>query len=847
MKSEKVSFLIGAFVSVSVSLLAAHYLNEKEKLDVFQSDSAFIRQLTNLDNRLSDLKMIAAKKPISNANMALVAIDDASIEQLGRWPWSRETIRQITENAFENQAQLMAYDIIFSEKELYTDADQKFADFIQKNKEHIILGTTSSDNVNQNLKPYQDICASEAFYRNDGRNLVKLNLTLSVVDVNPDGQVMDWKRYFAPIFTDAEKTAEVEVLSQYHKSSVTELSEAEATYLKVLKARNINNFCALWLTDDDQITSGKEKAELLSHIQAVRALPVQQYLGWMTNIKPIQDASELTASFNTKLDPDGIIRNYPLFYRAGLQTENTLIPSLAFQAYLSGKSYRAEIVFKDAPDAKHIASIKVYDPAMTPESLITEIPTDAMGRLKINYYGPQYTLPTISAQELLSHSTDMKVVIRGESIRVKKKDFLKDRILVMGATAIGINDLRNTPFQNAYPGPAIHLTVLGNLLQNQFIHSWPSQTKYLPWLIFIIGLLTAYYWSQTTALKAIGSVLGMMLLGGILDFVVFLKFQILISSLFILVSLALSFLCILIYKYFSEERKKLEIRKAFSKYVSPKVVDELMKSEKNLELGGKKENLTAFFSDLRGFTTFSEQLDPQQLVLVLNSYLTTMTKEVFKAEGTIDKYMGDAIMAFFGAPLKQSDHAERACECALQSIKRLYELQVEFAAKGYPKLDIGIGINSGDMSVGNMGSETIQNYTVMGDAVNLASRLESINKAYGTRIMIGEETYKKVSHRFLCREVDFVRVKGKIKPVRIYELISEKTDAAVFSKWIDQFHEAYRAYQAKNFSEALAGFQQVRSLVDSDPVSDLYIERSKDYLELPPPADWDGVYTMKTK
>ncbi|MBC7420746.1 MAG: adenylate/guanylate cyclase domain-containing protein [Bdellovibrio sp.] len=847
MKSEKISFLIGAFVTILISALSAYYLNEKDKLDLYQTDSSVVRQLANFNNRLNDLKMTTLSHPLPNSPVALVAIDDAAIEEFGRWPWSRETIRQITEKAIENQAKLMAYDIIFSEKESYSDADQKFADFISQNKEHIILGTTSSDNIDQKLKPYQDICATEAFYRTGGRSLVQLNLSLSVIDPKPDWQTMDWKSVFHPIFNQAEKDAENEALIKYNKVSADQLSDSQKNYLKVLQARNINNYCARWLTPDDSLTDQTVKQNILNQIQTVSALPVQQYLGWTTNIPQIQSAAELTASFNTKLDPDGIIRNYPLLYRAGLQTENTFIPSLALQAYLTGMNYRAELKFVDGEKSKRIESFKIYDSFKEPELLIADIPVDAMARMKINYYGPQYTLPTFSAQELLSSSDEMKVVIAGKLENVKKALFLKDRILIMGATAIGINDLRNTPFQNAYPGPEIHVTALTNLMEKNFVQNWAYELQFLPWIILIIGLIASFIWSKASALTAVTSFFASIILTIAIDFLIYAKLHLFVASVFILIALFFSFLCILIYKYFSEERKKLEIRKAFSKYVSPKVVDELMKSEKNLELGGKKENLTAFFSDLRGFTTLSEKLDPQQLVFLLNKYLTIMTKEVFKAEGTIDKYMGDAIMAFFGAPLAQKDHAENACLCALESMKRLRELQIEFEAKGYPKLDIGIGINSGDMSVGNMGSETIQNYTVMGDAVNLASRLESINKEYGTHIIMGEETYKKVNHRFLCREVDLVRVKGKLQPVRIYELISERSEAAVFQAWYDQYSLAYRAYQNRNFAEALVEFKKAQVLAATDTVSEIYIERSEDYLQEPPSADWDGVYTMKTK
>ena len=254
-----------------------------------------------------------------------------------------------------------------------------------------------------------------------------------------------------------------------------------------------------------------------------------------------------------------------------------------------------------------------------------------------------------------------------------------------------------------------------------------------------------------------------------------------------------------------------------------------------------------FFSDVRGFTTISEKLDPRALSDLLNEYLTPMTDLVFATRGTLDKYMGDAIMAFFGAPIPHPDHAKDACRCALQHLKKLFELQAIFKSKNLPIIDLGIGLNTGEVSVGNMGSQTVRSYTVMGDAVNLASRLEGINKQYGTRIIISEFTYKEVQDSFVCRELDWVRVKGKAQPVKIYELMDEgKPDTATqdLLKW---FNQGYDQYHQKLWSEAMHSFQQALSIRSEDPVSLLYIERCQEFIADPPPADWDGVFEMKTK
>jgi adenylate cyclase len=209
--------------------------------------------------------------------------------------------------------------------------------------------------------------------------------------------------------------------------------------------------------------------------------------------------------------------------------------------------------------------------------------------------------------------------------------------------------------------------------------------------------------------------------------------------------------------------------------------------------------------------------------------------------------MGDAIMAFFGAPIKSSTHANEACRCALQSLVKLKEIQDSFMAQNLPLIDIGIGINTGEMSVGNMGSHIVQNYTIMGDAVNLASRLEGINKEYGTRIIISEFTNEEIKDEFTAREVDRVRVKGKLKPVKIYELICEGKPDEILQSRLNTYNQGLSLYQNKNFKEALQKFEESKVSYQNDPVVELYIKRCQEYLQVPPPEGWDGVYLMKTK
>jgi adenylate cyclase len=307
------------------------------------------------------------------------------------------------------------------------------------------------------------------------------------------------------------------------------------------------------------------------------------------------------------------------------------------------------------------------------------------------------------------------------------------------------------------------------------------------------------------------------------------------------------YLGITVYRYVTEEREKKKIRGAFQYYLTPSVVNEILKDPAKLKLGGDKKHLSVMFSDIRGFTTISEKLSPEELVRLLNEYLTAMTDIVFKYEGLLDKYIGDAIMAVFGAPLEQPDHALRACRTGLEMMAKLQELRAKWAAEGRPDVDIGVGINSGDMVVGNMGSEMRFDYTVMGDSVNLASRLEGTNKEYGTHIILSEFTYEIVKAELYCRELDAVRVKGKKRPVRLYELLGERRDAAQWQPWVEPFETGLAEYRAGRWDEAMAAFNKVQEIRPGDYPAQLYVERCTALKAHPPEGEWDGVFTMTKK
>lgn len=625
------------------------------------------------------------------------------------------------------------------------------------------------------------------------------------------------------------------------------------------------------------------KEEIQSWKSSAHMNSVKGYERAWISIPEVAATTKHTGFFNAELDPDGTVRRTMLLSRRG----NFYIPSLALKTFLLDRGLQARFSYK--PDQRRsilsekngdnrvkrkiISQVEVID---RNDKVRMQIPVDEAGRMMINYSGPQQMFEYVSASSILNNERDVLVQSRKQdsetgikgtyTAKIEKKKFLKDKLLIVGATAIGVYDLRLSPFEENYPGVETHANVLSNLLtedsrasgeaipstQPGFLKVHPLEEHYM-WIMILAGGLLI-----SAALTWLGSVYGLLLTVGLLLSIYFLDRYVLFANGYVFnvsiptITVFLNFVGITSYKYFTEERKKQELKGTFAKYVSPAIVDEILKDPGNIELGGKKVELTVMFSDVRGFTTISEKLDPRALSNLLNSYLTPMTDLVFETKGTLDKYMGDAIMAFWGAPIPLEDHPQRAATCALKMLKKLKVLQQEYAAKGLPTIDIGIGLNTGDMSVGNMGSNTVRSYTVMGDSVNLGSRLEGINKEYGTRIIVSEFTQKRIAQDFITREVDWVRVKGKAQPVRIFELMGTKASGPLAPEGqllalLPEFEKGFRLYHERKFDQAVVAFTAALNTKPDDECSQLYIERCTEYLAEPPGNDWDGVYTMKTK
>jgi adenylate cyclase len=332
-----------------------------------------------------------------------------------------------------------------------------------------------------------------------------------------------------------------------------------------------------------------------------------------------------------------------------------------------------------------------------------------------------------------------------------------------------------------------------------------------------------------------------------LNYLLFTRLGLQLEIFYPLSLIVLVYLGVTMQRFLAEERERARIRKTFESYVAPTIVQEMLKHPEQLRLGGERREITVLFTDIRGFTTMSENLDPEALVKLLHDFLNPMSNIIINQGGTIDKYMGDAIMALFGAPLIQTDHPRLACRAALEMVDSLEALNRTWAEQGRPPLKVGVGVNTGPVAVGNMGSDRLFDYTAIGDNVNLASRLEGLNKYYGTNILISDTTAQALGNGFILRDVDQVRVKGKAQAARIYELLGEGEPDPALARYLESYHRALALYRERRFHESLTAFAQTLEAHPGDAACQRYITLAQKHHETPPPHDWEAVTTMDGK
>jgi len=443
--------------------------------------------------------------------------------------------------------------------------------------------------------------------------------------------------------------------------------------------------------------------------------------------------------------------------------------------------------------------------------------------------------------ELAVLSEDIKaveLVIRTES--------LKGKIGIIGLTATGTHDIASIPLHNEYPGVGTYHNTINTIINREFIRK--PGAVFISVLMLIIAVASGFIMQRLASKRSLAVAIAGFLIINIMSFYLFIVHNVWLEQLGLNLALILPSVVIVSIKLVSEESQKRFIKGAFSRYIAPDVIEQIMEHPESLELGGENRRITTFFSDVAGFSTISEKLSPPDLVKLLNEYLSEMTDIIISHGGTIDKYEGDAIMAFYGAPHPYVDHELRACMAAIDMKKRLRELQEHWRSIGQHELFVRMGMNTGMAVVGNMGSTMRMDYTAMGDSVNLASRLEGANKVYGTTAMISENTYVAVKDHVETRKLDLIRVVGKTEPIGIFELLGPK--GSLPQKVYDA-HEHYNKgmdyFSERQWKRALNAFQDTLKILSDDGPSKTYIKRCEEFMKKPPSQKWDGVYTMKSK
>ena len=781
-RRHKGSLAISLIVTLSALAIYAATFLGERATPLF--DSIYRLELSSLDYRFQ----VRGRTNI-DPRIVIVDIDQQSQEALGHWPFPRFYFARLLDNIREDGGRVVAFDITFSKP----DETAKPLDE---------LSSQLADQHKKGTPPAPALLARIAALRKE----------------------YDYDQQFA----DAIQRFGHVVLGNYFLYTETDLKgvtpQALAHYANALaffpfpQVRTLPSFGSTPATERlPQLIEKYEKARLVPR-------------GAEANSDLLTDAvaSEVggTGYFNVVVDADGVVRHVPLALPYGLD------PDRGNWDMYASVDVQALRVYLALPTQQTVLSYGPGGIFNIEFGHKLSVHPDYVSRMLVNFHGPARTYPYVSfadaAQKKFSPGT------------------FKDKIVLVGASATGIGDLRVTPFGGLdFPGVEIHANLIDNILNHQFLRRGGKEALTDLFFILLFGVPLGI-WLAMVQPRWMAFGFALLLPFAAIVYFAFLHgswLNFIVPALFTLVP---NVSLVALYRVLIEEQEKRKVRGAFQQYVSPEVIRRLLADPERVK--PRKSEITILFSDVRGFTSISESLDAQELADLLNGYLTEMTRIIFRNQGTLDKYIGDAVMALWGAPFDEPDHATRACEAALSMLARLTELQKEWRAQGRPVMDIGVGINTGIASVGNMGSSLRYGYTAMGDSVNLASRLEGLNKEYGTRIIISESTHKALrSDRVLVRELDMIRVKGKLLPVTIYEVLDAEALGNEGKELVELFARGQKAYKQRDWRAAGQAFEQILDRWPDDGPARIFLRRCEEYLSEEPEADWDGVYVMKHK
>jgi adenylate cyclase len=542
--------------------------------------------------------------------------------------------------------------------------------------------------------------------------------------------------------------------------------------------------------------------------------------GYIGSLASIQHAAKGGGFINIFPDEDGIIRRAPLI----IEYNNQVYPALALQTVMTFLNQDVKLVTSTYNDKQQLEGVQIGNYV---------IPTDARGFVLIPFIGKSYTFPYYSATDVLNN-------------RIPKEALL-GKIVFVGTSATGLGDLQPTSIQSPFPGVEIQATVVDGILSHHFYYNQAWTFGANVFLTLVVGLLAAFIFPylglRTLILVITLFLMGLFYLNGFIWQKTGLVFSLLMPVLLISAEAIFNIL----YGYFFETRHREHLKEIFGQYVPETHINEMLKNKGKVNLHGEDRKMTVMFADIRNFTAISETLSATELVDLLNLYFTPMTEIIYKYLGTIDKYIGDLIMAFWGAPLDDKEHATHAIHAALEMQEEIIKMRSLSVAKGWPEIVIGIGMNTGEMSVGDMGSRFRRNYTVVGDSVNLASRVEGLTKFYGVNIIVTEGTYHNQTN-FIFRLLDRVQVKGKKKGVKIYEVIGFQSQLTPeLSQELEHHHQALELYSQQHWDDAQALMDQLHTTYPSKKIYSIYLQRIEVFKKTPPEADWSGIFVHQEK
>lgn len=612
------------------------------------------------------------------------------------------------------------------------------------------------------------------------------------------------------------------------RSQLAPQLDFDAQFAKSLKNRSV--VLGYYFSGDKSLASGLLPSPVFTKkdLAGIFFHPLSA-VGYGSNLPVLMSGAASAGHFNPGIDEDGVVRTVPML----MEYKNNYYAPLSLEVarlYLSkewGIPLKVEAQLPEEFAGNH------FDNLVGLQLGPVHIPVDDHGRAIISYRGGEGSFPYVSAVDVLNGKVPAEV--------------LKNRMILVGTTAPGLKDHRVTPVGSVYPGVEIHANVAASILDQAI----PSNPDYMPGVEMFVLLLTTVVmlvfllrFSPIIALLGSGAWLGLVLWFNVHLWRVN---QIEMHLAPVLTLSVLLYLFITVYGYFFETRHKRKLSSLFSRYVPPELVTKMSDDPEAYTMDGQSRELTVLFSDVRGFTSLSESMDPKELTRLMNEFLTALSK-VIRVDylGTIDKYMGDCVMAFWGAPFSDPEHPRHAVHAALAMHQAMRDLAPRLKEHGWPIIQIGVGVNTGRVTVGDMGSQYRKAYTVMGDAVNLASRLEGLTRYYGVDILVGETTAQQVDD-VVFREVDIVRVKGKQEPVRVFEPLGKKgeVDQAILDA--DKlFQHALKLYREQDWDRAELQLLNVQKIAPH-ALYDLYMKRISQWRANPPDEDWDGVYSFDSK